>query len=412
MKTLKMMTTWFIESGITKQTPEADMKYVRFLNATLLLLFTAQIPMLGLMLGLESWTPLLLNLAATGVCGLGFMLNRRGMHLPAKMLVLTIMIANSAHPAFMMGSSAPAHLWLIPAAVLGVLVFKPSERLHMAVFVGITLAVFVYLEFVYRDLEPLVRQMETAEVTEQLAYLSTICAIFLTLVLVGLMHRRFAHSETSLWQEKAQSERLLRAILPETVAQELRDTGTTQAVRHEDVSILFADLVGFTPLAASMPAEDVVTLLATIFERFDSLITDCGVEKIKTIGDAYMVAGGVPEPTPEHAKNLARCAFGMLEIIEEFSETSGHELQLRIGLHRGPAVAGVIGTTKFAYDLWGETVNLASRLESSGEPGRIHVSDTFRASLDEQMAFDERGEVAIKGVGLTRTHWLVGDNSS
>ena len=161
-----------------------------------------------------------------------------------------------------------------------------------------------------------------------------------------------------------------------------------------------------------MPAEDVVAILATVFERFDSLITDCGVEKIKTIGDAYMVAGGVPKPTPEHAKNLARCAFGMLEIIDDFSRTSGHELQLRIGLHRGPAVAGVIGTTKFAYDLWGETVNLASRLESSGEPGRIHVSDTFRACLDEQMAFDERGEVAIKGVGLTRTHWLVGNNSS
>ena len=225
------------------------------------------------------------------------------------------------------------------------------------------------------------------------------------------MHQRFAHSETSLSKEKAQSERLLRAILPTTVAQELRETGTTQAVRHEDVSILFADIVGFTPLAASMPAEDVVAILATVFERFDSLITACGVEKIKTIGDAYMVAGGVPEPTPEHAKNLARCAFGMLEIIEDFSQQSGHELQLRIGLHRGPAVAGVIGTTKFAYDLWGETVNLASRLESSGEPGRIHISDTFKAGLDNCMASDERGEITIKGVGLTRTHWLVEDNS-
>ena len=162
MKILKMISTWFIESGVTKETPASDIKYVRFLNATLLLLFTAQIPMLGLMIGLASWVPLLLNLAATGVCWLGFMLNRRGNHLTAKMLVLTIMIANSTHPAFVMGSTAPAHLWLIPAAVLGVLVFKPSERFHMAAFVGITLVVFTYLEFVYRDLEPLVRQMETA----------------------------------------------------------------------------------------------------------------------------------------------------------------------------------------------------------------------------------------------------------
>ena len=412
MKTIKMMMTWFIESGITEQTHESDIKYLRFLNATLLLFVAAQLPVLGLLMALELWTPLLVNLAALALCGLGFVLNRRGSHLPAKVLVLSVLIANTAYFALITGSSAPAHLWLVPMTVLGVLVFKPSEGLQMTAVVGISLLCFIGLELTHLSLDPLVRQLESPEHTQKLAHGSTVFAILLTLVLVRMMHQRFAYSETSLSEEKAQSERLLRAILPETVAQELRKTGTTQAVRHEDVSILFADIVGFTPLAASMPAEDVVAILATVFERFDSLITACGVEKIKTIGDAYMVAGGVPKPTPEHAKNLARCAFGMLEIIDDFSRTSGHELQLRIGLHRGPAVAGVIGTTKFAYDLWGETVNLASRLESSGEPGRIHVSDTFRACLDEQMAFDERGEVAIKGVGLTRTHWLVGNNSS
>ena len=408
MKILKLFSTWFIDSGLTPKTPESEIKYVRFLNATLLLLITALMPMLVLMSSLKLWTPILLNIAALGLCGIGFMLNRRGMHLLAKVLVLIVMIANCSHPAFMMGSNAPAHLWLIPTAVLGVLVFKPSERIPMVALVGLSLSVFVYLELVYRDLEPLVPLVKSPEVTQQLVHTSTIFAIFLTLVLVGMMHQRFAHSETSLSQEKAQSERLLRAILPESIAQELRETGTTQAVRHEDVSILFADLVGFTQLAASMPAEDVVALLATVFERFDSLITECGVEKIKTIGDAYMVAGGVPESTPEHARNLADCAFGMLEILEAFSRESGLQLELRIGLHKGPAVAGVIGTTKFAYDLWGESVNLASRLESSGEPGRIHVSETFKNALANTMTFDERGEITIKGVGLTRTYWLVG----
>jgi adenylate cyclase len=156
-----------------------------------------------------------------------------------------------------------------------------------------------------------------------------------------------------------------------------------------------------------MPAEDVVAILAEMFQRFDRLISNCEVEKIKTIGDAYMVAGGVPNATPDHAARLARCAIGMLEIVKQFSAESGHRLQLRIGLHRRPAVAGVIGTTKFAYDLWGESVNLASRLESSGEPGRIHVSTQFRAGLDDVMRFETRGKISLKGVGPTHTHWLL-----
>ena len=155
-----------------------------------------------------------------------------------------------------------------------------------------------------------------------------------------------------------------------------------------------------------MPAENVVAILAEVFERFDALIQTCGVEKIKTIGDAYMVAGGVPQTSDDHAERMGRCALGMLEIIEQFSAESGHPLQLRIGLHRGPAVAGVIGTTKFAYDLWGESVNLASRLESSGQPGRIHVSDAFRQSSSATMTFTDRGEMNLKGVGVVRTHWL------
>ena len=120
-----------------------------------------------------------------------------------------------------------------------------------------------------------------------------------------------------------------------------------------------------------------------------------------------MVAGGVPQHRDDHADRLATCAVGMLEIIDQFSTESGYDLQLRIGLHRGPAIAGVIGTTKFAYDLWGETVNLASRLEATGEPGRIHVSSSFRTGSEATMNFELRGEVSIKGVGTTVTHWLV-----
>lgn len=390
-----------------QKTPESDTKYIRFLNGTLLLFGMSQLPVLWLLVSLELWVPLLVNSAALALCGLGFFLNRRGQHLAAKVVVIATVTANTGYFAVIMGASAPAHFWLIPMAVLGVLAFKASERVYMVTLVGLSMASFAVLEFVHRDLVPAVHHFDNPVEALQAAQGSTVSAILLTLILVGMMHRRFAHSEAALSDEKSQSDRLLRAILPDSVAKELRETGKTTPVRHEDVSILFADIVGFTPLAASMPAEEVVALLAAVFERFDALIAECGVEKIKTIGDAYMVASGVPQAQSDHAQRLAHCAIGMLAIVAQFSAESGHPLQLRIGLHRGPAVAGVIGSAKFAYDLWGESVNLASRLESSGEPGRIHVSEAFRHGLDEMMDFQERGEITLKGVGPTRTHWMV-----
>ncbi len=406
MDWLRQLATRFIDSGVGAETASSDARYVRFLNATLLVLALVELPILVLLVVLGLGPQFLTNLIALCLLITGFVLNRRGQYLLAKILVITIMTANTSYFAATLGSSSPTHLWLIPGAALGVLAFKPSEWRWAFALVGLAMGSFLFFEFTYLDMTPMVQHLSAPQDQLRAAQGSNVSAMVVTLILVGMMHRRFAQSEAALSKEKTESERLLRAILPEEIARELRETGGTQAVRHEDVSLLFADIVGFTPLAASMPAEDVVALLAKIFERFDGLITDCGVEKIKTIGDAYMVAGGVPQPSPDHAQRLARCAMGMLDIIEAFSTESGHRLQLRIGLHRGPAVAGVIGTTKFAYDLWGESVNLASRLESSGAPGRIHVSDAFRAGLDGSLTFEVRGEIELKGVGATLTHWL------
>jgi class 3 adenylate cyclase len=408
MNGLRRAASWFVDSGIGPETTRSDARYVRFLNTTMLVFAGAQAPILPLLVALELWAQLAANMVALVLCALSFLLNRRGRHREAKVVFVAVVIANTAYFSMIFGSSAPAHHWLIPGAALGVLAFKPTERGWAAVLVALSFAAFVVFESAHPELEPVVRQFSDPMHELRAAQGSTVAAMALTLLLVGIMHRRFAASEAALSEEKAKSERLLRAILPDKVAQELRETGRTKAVRHEDVSFLFADMVGFTPLAASMPAEDVVALLADVFTRFDELIARCGVEKIKTIGDAYMVAGGVPVAVPDHAERLARCALGMMEVVRQFSAESGHSLQLRIGLHRGPAVAGVIGTTKFAYDLWGETVNTASRLESSGEPGRIQVSDAFRSGSTDTLAFEPRGEVVLKGVGPVRTHWLTG----
>ena len=406
MNWLRKKITHLIDSGVRSDALSSDARYIRFLNATLLLFSLAQLPVLILLTMTEMTTQLLVNLCAFSLFGLGYLLNRYGYSLPAKILVLMVMTGNTAYFALLVGSSAPTHFWLIPVAVLGVLIFKPSEWIWASFIVGLSILCFVLFELTYINIDPIVRPFTHPQEALKAAQGSTISSLILTLLLIGMMHRRFIQSETALSTEKAQSDRLLRAILPEEIAQELSETGAAPAVRHEDVSLLFADIVGFTPLAASMPAEKVVALLAEIFKRFDALIVECGVEKIKTIGDAYMVAGGVPQPSLDHAERLAQCACGMLEIMETFSAESGHQLKIRIGLHRGPAVAGVIGTTKFAYDLWGESVNLASRLESSGQPGRIHVSDSFRTALMTKMTFEERGLVDLKGVGPTQTYWL------
>ena len=407
MNKLNAALQCFTEVGITPDTKPTDDRYIRFLNTTLLIFVFAQLPIIPLLVSLKLWLPLSTNVATLATCGLGFVLIRTGRPLPAKLIIIGAMTVNTAYFATLLGSTAPIHLWLIAMAVLGVLAFKPSEWAWSGLLIGLTTLCFIYLESVYPEMAPAVHQFNAPEMALQASRGSTIAAMLLTLLLVGMMHRRFILAETALSQEKAKSDQLLRAILPAEIADELRETGATQAVRHEDVGIMFADIVGFTPLAASMPAEDVVALLSRIFACFDTLIEDCQVEKIKTIGDAYMVASGVPHSSPDHAHRLARCACGMLRAMASFSEESGHALQLRIGLHRGPAVAGVIGTTRFAYDLWGESVNLASRLESSGQPGRVHVSDGFRTSMEAVMDFETRGEVDLKGIGPTRTHWLV-----
>ena len=395
-----------INSGIQTETSEEDTRYIRFLNTTLIIFAIAQLPIIPILAIAQLSSAVFINSCAFSLLIIGYFLNRNGKYLIAKFLTAFVIMANTLYFSLLVGSNAPTHLWLIPSAMFATFIFKPAEWIWGTVFVTFTMLGFIFFELNYLAIEPILNPF-TDELTRQsAARSSSIFAIILTLVLAAMMHKRFAQSEKALALEKEQSDRLLKAILPVEIAQELKDHGSARAVRHEDVSLLFADIVGFTPLAASMPAEEVVALLAQIFQRFDELIESYGVEKIKTIGDAYMIAGGVPNYQPEHADKLGDCALGMLKIMQEFNAESEHSLQIRIGLHRRPAVAGVIGTTKFAYDLWGESVNLASRLESSGEPGRIHVSEVYQQGSTTHK-FEERGQVMLKGVGQTKTYWLL-----
>lgn len=214
-------------------------------------------------------------------------------------------------------------------------------------------------------------------------------------------------SKKQLEEEHERAENLLLNILPASIATRLKDSSDQIANSHEQVSVLFADLVGFTELSARMEPDQLVAMLNDVFSQFDDLAVEIGLEKIKTIGDAYMVAAGLPEFRDDHAVAITEMAIKMVDVINAYSAKSGLDLNIRIGINTGQVVAGVIGKKKFIYDLWGDTVNIASRMESSGEAGMIQVSRASHALLKRDFAFQSRGEINIKGRGKMETFELL-----
>jgi class 3 adenylate cyclase len=223
-----------------------------------------------------------------------------------------------------------------------------------------------------------------------------------------LLFARLQEEKELVEIEKEKSERLLLNILPGTIAGRLKAGEKTIANGHPIVSVMFADLCGFTALSRKTTPENLVRMLNEIFTAFDNIVESHRVEKIKTIGDCYMMVGGLPNHRDDHAHVVADAAIEMVEALKTINEKNGTELAMRIGIHSGPVVAGVIGKIKFTYDLWGDTVNVASRMESSGIPGRIHLSEQTRSTLDSHFLLEERGLVECKGLGQVKTFFLNG----
>jgi class 3 adenylate cyclase len=198
----------------------------------------------------------------------------------------------------------------------------------------------------------------------------------------------------------------LTNVMPGPIAERLKAREELIADGVDGASVLFADIVGFTSLSARLSPDEVVRLLDGVFTRLDALVDQFGLEKIKTIGDAYMVAAGIPTPRDDHATALARFALAARDELAAHNLSSDTPLELRIGINSGPVVAGVIGRRRFLYDLWGDTVNTASRMESHGLPGRIQITDATRAQLDGQFACTDRGVIDVKGKGPTPTWFL------
>jgi class 3 adenylate cyclase len=210
--------------------------------------------------------------------------------------------------------------------------------------------------------------------------------------------------------EKDRADALLRNVLPGSISSRLLAGERTIADEYPAVTVLFADIVGFTQLAARLPADEVVEVLGRLFARFDELVAARGLEKIKTIGDAYMAAGGLPEPLDDHAARVVDLGLAMIDAATQEGDRIA-DLQLRIGVHSGPVIGGVIGHRKFAFDIWGETVNIASRLESQGIRGRVQVSAATWRNVEDLFDADARGPIHIRGYGPMETYTIVGRRS-
>lgn len=320
---------------------------------------------------------------------------------------LTLWISFAMTVSYLFSAQSGVHFFLVAGATSAIAIFGVRQNLLSIFSISLGLGCFIYADRVFLEPAPFLNLTPTLLNAVYFSAIPAALAVIFCMVFYAFaqMHR----AERLLQQEYDYSERLLANMLPGTIAAQLkRNPGQTIANAHENVTILFADIVGFTPRATTQSAAELVKFLNKLFTRFDALATKHELEKIKTLGDAFMVAGGMPDYQEDHAEKVAHMALDMIATTKAFSKEMGEEIQLRIGIHSGPAVAGVIGTQKPFYDVWGDTVNIAARLESFGTDGKIQVTAETKDRLSKTFDFSKRGNVEIKGKGNMELWYLEG----
>jgi len=269
------------------------------------------------------------------------------------------------------------------------------------VLLALCLSVPLYAQVNTDSLEARLPQVEGAERLAVLAFF-----IYSRYRLRTRANLALQSANEQISHKNEENEHLLLNILPEPIAERLRNGEEPIADAFAEATVLFSDIVHFTQFSSRTPADDLVDMLNGLFSAFDDLAFDLGVEKIKTIGDAYMAVTGLPVHRADHAEVMVEMALGMLAALDRFNAERGMSLEIRVGINTGPVVAGVIGKHKFIYDLWGDAVNTASRMESHGVSGRVHVSGSTYERVKDRYAFTCRGVIDVKGKGLMETYLL------
>jgi adenylate cyclase len=307
--------------------------------------------------------------------------------------------------AYTIGTGSGLQFYFLVSATLVVLVFGIQRIVLASVIVSFGAAGIIALELLVphdRGLGP--------PWTLTVGFVSSVIgSAVMAMATVWFALREIDRAEKALEAEYQRSETLLANILPASIANRLKDPARNIiADKYDDASILFADIAGYTKRASDTAPTDLVRFLDTLYTELDALVDRHGLEKIKTSGDSYMVVSGVPQPRPDHVKAIACLALDMAEAVADLTDPQGRAVPLRIGLAAGPVVAGVVGARKFFYDVWGDAVNVASRMESTDVEGRIQVPHAMYKRLKDDYLLEERGLVDIKGKGLMHTWYLVG----
>ncbi len=343
-----------------------------------------------------TWLGYVFLFAGTALWGLPIKFGR------SAALILALVITGVPPIYYGMETMITVHLVFVPFAT--VLLFSRKERKQF--FNYLILVLLAFLGVIAWNLlrGPLFEV--PAETFRIFNTVVTFDSMFISLYFAYFFFTQNAEFKDMLATEREKSDRLLLSLFPDSIAGQLRDSNQSIADSFENVTILFADIVGFTRYASNMSPSELVAMLDEIFSEFDALADKYGVEKIKTIGDSYLAVGGLPLPDENHCQAIADMALEMNQVIKE-KYTVKYKLTLRIGIHTGHAVAGVIGNKKFAYDIWGDCVNIASRFEASGHPEKIHITEDVKRLLGDAYVYEDCGEIAIKGKGMMHSYFLL-----
>lgn len=329
-----------------------------------------------------------------------FLIKKKFTHIPALVAYLEI-AASMTISLICLGWDSGFHIWIVAQSATVFTMYKLKYRYKWGLII-ISLIFFAFILFILKNVDPLYTlKKNQLNLLFNYNYFTALIS-----VISGFFYLNWSaeRTESALYREHLKSKALLLNILPEATADRLSNGEEMIADSFQDCAILFADLVGFTEMSSRMAAGNLVKLLNEIFCKFDEITDKWKLEKIKTIGDAYMVAAGVPEQMDNPSKQLVGFGFDLLRALEEINSEKSTYLQLRIGIHSGKAVAGVIGKKKFTYDLWGDTVNTASRMESHGVPGRIQVSSEVASMINDYYSLEDRGSIIVKGKGKLQVY--------
>ncbi|MCW7497453.1 adenylate/guanylate cyclase domain-containing protein [Leptospira levettii] len=407
---MKQLWTKILNIGVTNELKEKDAKFIRLTNA---LSIIVGVWLFSIIPSLLPYYPssqyIIFNSIFFPVLWL-FVLyfNYKGWYTFAKLFFLYTAMLCVVFNSLQAGRESDNHLFLLLISIMAFYTFPPKQLRYITRVSISALILFISVEFYLTNKGPII---QAPPEFFQLGRLITLVALCILVYIVTLFNYKTLHKAQDLLElEHQKSESLLLNILPASIADRLKSKNEIIADKSSEATILFADIVDFTVLSQTLEPEKIVSILNEIFSEFDTIVQNHNLEKIKTIGDAYMVASGIPEAREDHCEAVALCALDMLSSIENGITQDSKPFKIRIGIHTGPVVAGVIGKSKFIYDLWGDSVNTASRMESHGTEGKIHVSKEVYQKLKSNFTFETKREIQVKGKGIMETYFLIKKN--